>query len=47
MNTLLGSAAALIGVGLLTGVAVFTYFGGYWWQLWEQRRRKENDEHHR
>lgn len=28
---------ALAGALILTGVAVFTFFGGYWYQLWKQR----------
>jgi hypothetical protein len=26
---------ALAGALILAGVATFTYFGGYWWQLWK------------
>jgi hypothetical protein len=26
---------ALIGALILTGVSVFAYFGGYWYQLWK------------
>ena len=31
---------SLIGAGILVGVAVFTYFGGYWYQL----LKKDDDE---
>ena len=29
---------ALAGALILAGVATFGYFGGYWWQYWEQIR---------
>jgi multidrug resistance efflux pump len=29
---------ALVASLILAGVAVFGYFGGYWWQYWEQIR---------
>lgn len=32
------SLIALIGFGVLAGLAVFYYFGGYWRTLWRQRR---------
>ena len=30
---------ALAGALILAGVATFGYFGGYWWQYWEQIRQ--------
>ena len=32
---------ALAGALILAGVATFTYFGGYWWQLWTM---EDNDD---
>ena len=29
---------ALAGALILAGVATFTYFGGYWYQYWQQIR---------
>jgi multidrug resistance efflux pump len=29
---------ALAGALILAGVATFGYFGGYWWQYWQQIR---------
>jgi multidrug resistance efflux pump len=34
VTAFLALAAALI----LAGVATFGYFGGYWWQYWQQIR---------
>jgi hypothetical protein len=33
---------ALAGALILAGVATFGYFGGYWWQYWEQIRDTTN-----
>ena len=32
--------AALVAAGIICAVAVFSYFGGYWLELWDE----ENDE---
>ena len=32
---------AFVGAAILCGVAVFTFFGSYWYQLW----RKDNSDY--
>jgi hypothetical protein len=34
---------ALAGALILAGVATFGFFGGYWWQYWEQIRETANE----
>jgi hypothetical protein len=33
--------AALVAALILVGVATFTFFGGYWYQLWLMRNQDD------
>lgn len=35
---MIAATAALTGSAILASIAVFTYFGGYWYQLWKDRK---------